>query len=54
MNADKTNASQAQHDALELQPRVVEAEQQADPQARRPKVVDALRWTSAAALMAFS
>ena len=42
MNADKTSASQAQDDALEVQTRVAEVEQQADLQARCPKVVDAL------------
>ena len=42
MNADKVSESQAQHDALDVQTRVAEIEQQADLQARYPKVVDAL------------
>src|ERR1700675_406528 len=42
MNADKASASQAQDDALDVQTRVAEIEQQADLQARCPKVVDAL------------
>jgi hypothetical protein len=36
MNADKANASQAQHDALDLQARAAEVAQQADTFSRNP------------------